>query len=128
MAFGSGWGGGIGSDDGGGGSGSSDVTPPVLADFSPPLGTAIGRTDQIHFTVTDDVAIRRVIIVAAYTATGIDELVFDGDNFCGAYAGRSRREVIANGFRYTVARGRGGFPSQPIFRTFAIDQSGNENA
>lgn len=126
MAFGRGWGGGRSSGSSGGG-GSGDVTPPVLADYNPPLGTPIPRTGTVQFTVTDDQGLRRVIIVAAYDTTGIDELVFDGDGFRGAYAGRSRRENIAGGYRYTVGRGVGGFPSAPKFRVFAVDTAGNEN-
>lgn len=128
MSFGRGWGGGGGSSSGGGG-GSSDVTPPLIADFNPPAGTPIAKTGNVQFTVTDESSgIARVIIVAAYDATGIDELVFDGDEFRGAYAGRSRREIIAGGFQYTVARGVGGFPSDPKFRVFAVDRAGNESA
>lgn len=123
MGFGGGWGGG----SGGTGGGSSDVIPPVLADYNPPLGTPIARTGSVQFTVTDDTGLRRVVIVAAFDVTGIDELVHDGDDFRGAYSSQSRRESIAGGFRYTVARGAGGFPSAPKFRVFAIDRSGNEN-
>lgn len=120
MPFGMGWGGGRGG-------GTLDVAPPVLADYNPPLGTPIPRTGTVQFTVTDDHGLRRVIVVAAYDATGIDELVFDGDGFRGAYAGRSTRDNVAGGYRYTVGRGNGGFPSAPKFRVFAIDKSGNEN-
>ncbi len=127
MGFGGGWGGGRSSGSTGGGGGGSDTVPPVLADYNPPLGTAIPRTGTVQFSVTDDQALRRVIVVAAYAATGIDELVFDGDGFRGAYASRSRRETIAGGYRYTVGRSAGGFPSAPRFQVFAVDTSGNEN-
>lgn len=125
MTFGGAWGGGRVSAGGGG---SSDHTPPVIADFNPPLGTPIARAATVQFTVTDDSSgLGKVIIVAAFAVTGIDELVFDGDNFRGAYTGRSRRELITGGYRFTIARGAGGFPSTPSFSVFAVDRAGNEN-
>lgn len=126
MTFGGAWGGGRVSAGTGGG--SSDTTPPVIADYNPPLGTPIARTGTIQFTATDaGSGIKRVIIVAAYAATGVDELVFDGDNFRGAYAGRSRVEIIPSGYRFSIGRGAGGFLSQPSFTAFAVDKAGNEN-
>ncbi len=104
----------------------SDATPPIVGNYSPLAGTPIAKTTSISFDVTEETgAFRRVFVVAFYSATGISELIHDGDGFRGFYSTTSARRAIAGGFRYTVLRA-GGWPAAPTIQTFAIDLAGNE--
>lgn len=105
-----------------------DVTAPVIANISPSPGASIDAGDSIALDVTDDSgAFARVMIVAFFEKTGIEEVVHDGSEFRGLYAvSESTRQVIADGYSYSFVR-HGGWPSgQVTFRVFAIDSSGNE--
>lgn len=103
-----------------------DVTAPAVGNFVPAPGTAIGRATPVTFNVTDESGqFRRVFVVASFAATGVCEVIHDGDTFRGFYVGNSSRVLIALGFRYTVAR-TSGWPSAPTIQTFAIDAGGNE--
>lgn len=64
-------------------------------------------------------------MVAFFPATGVTELVHDGDAFRGFYAATSSRTMIGGGFRFTVLRS-GGWPGAPTIQAFAIDHAGNE--
>jgi len=102
-----------------------DTTDPVLAIVSPAQGTTVAKSTPFVLDVTDNSgAFRRVILIAVY-ASGIHEVVHDGDSFVGHYALTSSRQFVVNGWRYTVLR-RDGWPNGPKFRAYAIDQSGNE--
>lgn len=104
----------------------SDTTAPVVGNFTPSPGTPIARTAEVSFDVTDESGdFRRIFIIAFFAATGIAEVVHDGDAFRGFYAASSSRTMIAAGFRYTVLR-TGGWPAAPTIQTFAIDRAGNE--
>jgi len=106
----------------------TDATPPVVGNYSPAPGTPIAKTTSISFDVTDETGgFRRVFVVAFYPATGISELIHDGDGFRGFYSSTSARRAIAGGFRYTVLRA-GGWSAAPTIQTFAIDLAGNEAA
>jgi hypothetical protein len=103
-----------------------DAAPPVVGNFDPAPGTAIARTGSVTFDVTDDSGdFRRIFVVAYFPATGVAEVVHDGDGFRGFYAAKSSRTMIAGGFRYTLLRS-GGWPGAPTIQTFAIDHAGNE--
>lgn len=107
-----------------------DVTSPVIGNVSPAPGTPITSTTPLVLEVTDDSgALRRVLLTATYSAgalTGVTELLFDGDAFVGHYVGgRSGREPIPGGFRFTLLRDTG-WPASPTIRVFAFDRSGNE--
>lgn len=103
-----------------------DATAPAVGNFSPAPGTPIARTGPVSFDVTDDSGdFRRIFVVAFFPATGVTEVVHDGDAFRGFYAASSARTMIAAGFRYTVLRS-GGWPAAPTIQTFAIDRAGNE--
>jgi len=103
-----------------------DLTPPFVGNFDPPSGTPILKTTPISFDVTEDSgAFGRIFVAAFYAATGISELIHDGDGFRGYYAATSSRQAVAGGFRYTVLRSRG-WPSAPTIQTFAVDRAGNE--
>ncbi len=103
-----------------------DVTPPFVGNFDPPAGTRIAKTTPIAFDVTDEsTEFGRIFVVAFFQATGISEVIHDGDGFRGLYAATSSRRAIASGFRYTVLRSHG-WPSAPTIQTFAVDRAGNE--
>lgn len=105
------------------GAGPANVAP-VVSNFVPSAYAEINASDTIQFDVTDDSgAFTRIIVTC--TLDGIMEVVHDGDQFHGLYAGVSRRSLITNGFRYFVGR-QGGWPASPTFETFAIDQQGAE--
>jgi hypothetical protein len=103
-----------------------DATAPAVGNFSPAPGTPIARTRAVSFDVTDESGdFRRIFVVAFFPATGVTEVVHDGDGFRGFYAASSSRTMIAAGFRYAVLRS-GGWPAAPTIQTFAIDRAGNE--
>jgi hypothetical protein len=103
-----------------------DTSVPVVGNFNPAPGTPVARTGPISFEVTDDSGdFRRIFVVAYFPATGVTEVVHDGDGFRGHYAAGSSRTMIAGGFRYTLLR-TSGWPGAPTIQTFAIDRAGNE--
>lgn len=107
-----------------------DSIPPVVTNFFPPSGSQITSTQRIQFDVTDvgitqDGLFRCLIIVAEYPATGLQELVHDGDVFTNFFIQSSSRHVIPGGFRYSVSR-FGGWLSSPTIRVFATDAGGNQ--
>jgi hypothetical protein len=103
-----------------------DASVPLVGNFNPAPGTPIARTGPISFEVTDDSGdFRRIFVVAFFPATGVTEVVHDGDGFRGHYAAGSSRTMIAGGFRYTLLR-TSGWPGAPTIQTFAIDRAGNE--
>ena len=107
--------------------GEADTVPPVIGNFSPSLLSEVAKNQAVEFDVTDDSSqFRRIIVVCNFAETGIEEVVHDGDEFRGPYKGKSSRSAIPTGFRYTVARGAGGWVDDPDFRCFAIDLAGNE--
>lgn len=101
-----------------------DTTKPTISNYLPPADASIEATDPIQFDVTDDSG-AFVRIIVTVTLAGVTEVVHDGSQFRGLYAGLSARALIANGFRFTVAR-QGGWTASPTFETFAIDAAGNE--
>lgn len=103
---------------------AAENAAPVVSNFLPPAGTTIDPTKSIQFDVTDDSgAFTRIIVTV--TMDGITEVVHDGEQFRGLFAGASQRWSITDGFRYAVAR-QGGWTAPPTFETFAIDQQGAE--
>jgi len=103
-----------------------DRTAPVVGNFSPPPGTPIAKTTPVSFDVTEDSGdFQRIFVVAFFPATGLTEVIHDGDAFRGHYAATSSRTAIGGGFRYTVLRS-GGWPAAPTIQTFAADRAGNE--
>lgn len=106
---------------------NADPTPPIVSDYDPPLGTPIWPYRPVKFSVTDDAGVFAAIVVYASFGGGRPtELVHDGTLFRHPY-GSSVREVITNGFRYTIRR-QGGWPTYPVFVAHAIDLGGNVNA
>jgi hypothetical protein len=111
---------------GGEGFPATDAIAPEVSNVSPAPGVAITAQTPVGFDVTDNRgAFRRVLVAALFPATGVTELVHDGDTFLGPYAPRSTRNPIAGGFRLSVLRD-GGWPSSPTLRIFAFDTTGNE--
>lgn len=108
---------------------TSDTIAPIVDNFSPTPGATIEPNDPIEFDVTDDSGeFRRIIIVATNDTTGIEEVVYNGDEFRGLYLGVSARTIITGGFHFSIVRNTGWVAgSSTTFRAFAIDQSGNEN-
>ena len=108
------------------GSSASDTTAPTIENITPPPGTQIEPTQAISFDVTDESgSFRRVLLTATLAKSGVEEVVFDGAEFRGLYAGASSRSSISGGYRFVLLRG-GGWPSSPTIRAFAIDRGGNE--
>jgi len=100
-----------------------DTTPPVIDNFDPVVGTPLARNASVRFDVTDEISLRRVIVLA--TLGGETYVVHDGFAFRGDFSNLSTRSAIANGWRYTVKR-NGGWVDAPTFEVCAIDTSGNE--
>ena len=103
-----------------------DLTPPQVTNLSPAIGTVLLPTDSISFDVTDNLGLfTRIIIVAWFRSTGIQEVIHDGDGFTGYYTSTSSRVLISGGYRYIVNR-FSGWVSAPTIRIFSIDNDGNE--
>lgn len=100
-----------------------ETTPPVIDNFSPAVGTPLARSDTVSFDVTDNVALRRALVLV--TLAGETYCVHDGFTFRGEFSNLSTRSVIAGGYHYTVKR-NGGWIEPPDFEVLAIDTSGNE--
>ncbi len=102
-----------------------DETPPVVTTISPTADTAIARTTPLVVDVTDETALRRVILVIRYGAAGATELVHDGTSFVFPYATGSTRSVISGGYRFSVMV-PGGWQAAPVLSVFSFDTGGNE--
>ena len=92
------------------------------------LGPASGQVEPstaIDLEVTDNVALRRVLVVARFDSLGVEELVHNGDRFAAAYSGRSTRLAVAGGSSYSIRR-NGGWPAPVTLEVYAIDTSGSE--
>ena len=103
----------------------TDVAPPIITLVGPPIISAIAAATALSFNVTDDNALRRVMVIARFAKLGIEEVVHQGDRFAVLYAGSSTRTAIAGGYSYTVVR-NGGWPSDVTLDVYAIDTAGNE--
>ena len=103
------------------------MTAPAIFDFDPPVGTTLpSKSHRIKFKVTDDVLLRRVMIIARFPTKLIEEVVHDGDSFGPMYSnGTNSRSNITGGFQYQTLRD-GGWPADPDFKAIAIDAVGNE--
>ena len=110
-----------GSDPGGGG----DAVKPVVSNVSPPINSDIDPKTSINFDVTDNILLKKVIIIAKFDKGAIWENVFDGLNFAPNYANDSIKTTITNGFHFSLQR-LGGWPSKPNALVVAFDTSGNE--
>lgn len=103
-----------------------DSTAPVVSNYSPAPGATINPGDSITFDVTDNSgSFARIMVVAWYRDTGVQEVIHDGDGFTGYFTSTSSRVIISGGYRYTVAR-FGGWEHSPTIRVFPIDAAGNE--
>ena len=109
-----------------GSGGPPDVTAPVVNNFVPSTGTAITTSATIQFDVTDNIALKRVVVIAEYN-NGTWETIHDGDNFSPKFSGSSTKTAITKGFRFVVVPS-GGWPTNPVFRIIAGDTSRHETA
>ena len=103
---------------------AGDSVPPVLTGLSPAAGSRIAKGQAISFDVTDETALRDVIVMVEYTS-GIYEVVHDGVKFSAAFAAGSTRTSIVGGWGFSLLRANGWSPG-PTFRVQAIDTGGNE--
>jgi hypothetical protein len=104
--------------------GAGDGAPPVVTLISP-ASLLLERDTPIVIDVTDNIALRRCMVVARFDTLAIEELVHNGDRFAAAYTGASSRQPITGGLRYTIRR-NAGWPAPPVLDVFAIDTSGSE--
>jgi hypothetical protein len=103
---------------------SNDETAPVIGDFDPPPGSPISSTTTLSFSVTDETGdFHALVVLCAFEDIGIYEVVHDGVEFGPQYR-FSTREVIANGFRYTLIRREGWLETARI-RVVGVDTGGN---
>lgn len=105
--------------------GSADLSPPTVSDVSPPVGTPVTRSTPISLTVTDDVQLRRVVLIAKFSTTW--EVVHDGTGFGPQYAALSSRTTLVEGasYRFRVVR-TAGWPEAPLLLPIGTDTGGNE--
>jgi len=103
---------------------SSDSGAPDVTLVSPAEGEALAAAEPVTIDVADDVALRRVLLVAD-NGRGPWEVIHDGTAFAPFYSASSRT-VIAGGYRFTCRRDGGWFGAALSVRVFALDTSGNE--
>lgn len=99
------------------------VEPPVVAGWSPPIGSTIERGQEIAFEVTSASGIATVIAWVRFDALRAAELAFDGRVFRGLYVGTV--EEIPDGRRFTLRRSAG-WPSPPVVVVHATNCNGEE--
>lgn len=98
----------------------ADIIPPVVTMLT---GSALTPTSPINLQVTDNILLRRVVLMVKMD--GAWEVVSDGDNFAPGYIGSSRT-VVAGGYLYSCVRS-GGWPDGDMqFEVIAGDTAGNE--
>ena len=105
------------------GGGGDDPVAPVVENVTPAAGSPISSGTTLGFDVVDNVALRRVVVLARFVG-GAQDVVHDGDAFAATYAPASTRTAIAGGWRYRIRRA-GGWPSSPSILPLAVDTSGN---
>lgn len=104
---------------------AKETVDPVVANFTPPAGSELGRNQGVAFDVTDNSGLFARIVVAAVFSSGLWEVVHDGTSFAPAYVGASTRTAISNGFHFNIIRS-GGWFANPTVRVIPIDAAGNE--
>lgn len=107
-----------------------EPVPPTVTIISPTAGTTISINTPIVFKVEDELdSFKRIILVIEFPASGIKEVVFDGNGFGPMYTnGSNTVSTIDNGFQYQILRNGGWIPNDgPILTPFVIDTSGGEN-
>lgn len=102
-----------------------DNTPPQITGLTPSAGTSISSVTSISFDVTDNVALRRVVVIAQFPS-GRWDVVYDGDVFAPRYSSSSRTSIL-EGYHFTVTATQG-WPESPTFRVIALDTSANETS
>lgn len=100
-----------------------DLTAPTVGNFGTASGTPNTPQARLQFDVTDNAALRKVMVLVHYGAYDRTEAAYDGDNFVGAYAGTT--QVISGGLRFTLWH-RSGWPTSPTIRVIAFDTAANE--
>lgn len=108
------------------GGGPNDDAAPQVTNVAPTPGATLTPDAAFSLDVTDETALARVFLTVAFAASGVVEVIHDGDAFMPLYAPASTRVVIPDGYHYVVRR-HGGWPSAPTFHVYATDASGNES-
>ena len=106
--------------------GSSDFQDPLVSVVTPALGSSVLAETPLVISITDNVALRRALIVARF-ADGTEEVVHTGDRFAQSYLAYSQRSAISGGWQYSLRR-TAGWPLAPTLDVYAIDTSGREAA
>ena len=107
-----------------GDSGGGDTTPPIVTLLSPPNMSELSPASEIRIRVTDNVALRRTMLIVAYGGSVF--VVHDGDRFRAGFSGTRETVVgVGQGYDYTIRR-VGGWHYTATFEVIAIDTSGNE--
>lgn len=106
---------------------AGDSTLPTVTDVTPTPGTPVARNAFISLTVSDEVALRRVVLIAKFSTSW--EVIYDGSGFAPGYAPRSTRTELVPGasYRFRVRR-EAGWPEAPVILPIPTDTSGNESA
>lgn len=104
--------------------GSTDYTAPEISSYSPAAGE-IDPGDAISFTITDETALAKVVILAEYADIGRTETIYDGASVLEPYdAGSS---VVVDGMTsaaFEVVRNDGWIGAFTL-RIEAVDADGN---
>ncbi len=113
---------------------AADTSKPVVTLVSPAADDPFDKDVPIVFDVTDDSGVFEHIEVrmnfdngsceTAY-GTGINKPGDNDSNYKPFYRAVSTVTPIAGGFRFSVRRLLGGYPSSPTLEVDAIDTSGN---
>ena len=114
-------------------SGSTSGTPPTIDNFVPPVGSQLGRFQEVGFDVWDDEAIKRGMVLVDMGGWSI--VIHDGDTFMPGFTGvRNPITSPGPGFRFVVTADAGWLPGNnasdplngPRFRFLVTDDAGQE--
>jgi hypothetical protein len=117
-----------------GGAPPVDSTPPVITNFVPAPGTQLGRFQPLQFDLTDDIALKRGMVIVAMG--GRQFVVHDGDTFAPGFTGNRTPLTDPFGFRFTNVKANDGWLEHideatgertgPQFRFLVTDTAGSE--
>lgn len=102
-----------------------DNVAPVVTRLSPPEAAELAAGDVVRVRVTDDVALRKVIILANFSSPTLEEVVFNGVRFAEKYSTSTVTRTPGQ-VDFSLRR-TPGWQSRPELQTIAVDTSGNRN-
>lgn len=99
-----------------------DDTAPTVSAITPAPGTALGPFRPISFLVTDNIAMRSVIVWAKFSTRSEADWIYNGTRFHADFAAHSTRAVDGT---FSIRHNRAWPGAIEYLWISAIDMSGN---